>query len=308
MTTPIDETKVGLVMRDMLNSGTAQKPPVDPSELRRRATRRGLRRVDTKVFITVAAVAAVIVTLIVVGPLRSDNPPSRPPTATHPNSTTTTSTTTTTTVPVAAASKLDAYFLAEQQTDSAAYTQYGESALLGYTPFVSVHSAPVADDGRTVALAAFSYDPGGHPVQILIYRDGQWTLLAGLAAPNSGGSTATNDPPSLAGLAPDPVGVADVTGDGQPDFLVMESAADNVPGFVVSQDGGAWRYIPFLGPYAPSPDDVMDREPTFNGNTLESDYNNCVPDCAGGQNTTIVWTYKRSTGEFTAPNPPGYVG
>jgi hypothetical protein len=101
--------------------------------------------------------------------------------------------------------------------------------------------------------------------------------------------------------------VAEVTGDGRPDFLVMGSAADNVPGFVVSQDGGTWRYIPFSGPYAPSPTDVLGRQPQFQGNTLVSDYDNCVPDCASGQNSTIVWTYQPSTGEFTAPDPPGYV-
>ena len=81
-----------------------------------------------------------------------------------------------------------------------------------------------------------------------------------------------------------------------------------VPGFVVSQDGGTWRYIAFSGPYAPTPTDVIARGPTFDGHTLVSDYDNCVPDCAGGQNTTIVWTYNRSTGEFNAPDPPGYVG
>ena len=176
MTTPIDETRVGLVMRDMLSAGAAQTPPVDPSELRRRAGRRGLRRLDTKVFFTVVAVAAVIVTLIVVGPLRSDSPPSHPPTATQPTSTTTpptttTTTTTTTTVPVAAASQLAAYVAAEQQTDSTAYTANGVSAQHGNSPFLSAYSAPVADDGRTVAVVAFSYDPGGHPVQVLGYRD-----------------------------------------------------------------------------------------------------------------------------------------
>jgi hypothetical protein len=306
MTTPTDEERVGTVMREMLNAGAAHTPPVGPSELRSRAARSRFRRMDTKVLVTLAAVAAVIVALLVFGPLRSDNGPAHPSTATQPDTTTTTPTTTTTTVPVAAASALDTYFLAEQRTDSAAYTQYGESAPLGYTPFVSVHSAPVADNGRTIAIVAFSYDPGGHPVQVLTYSDGRWTELAGLPAPT--GQATANVTPSLALLASNPVSVADVTGDGQPDFLVMESAADNVPGFVVSQDGGTWHYVTFHGPNAPSPTDVLARGPTFVGHTLESDYDNCVPDCAAGQNTTIIWTYNRSTGQFTAPDPPGYVG
>ena len=70
MRTPIDEEKVGIVMREMLSSRVRQTPPVAPSELRSRASHRALRRVDRKA-LAVAAVAAVIVTLIAVGPSRS---------------------------------------------------------------------------------------------------------------------------------------------------------------------------------------------------------------------------------------------
>lgn len=309
MTTPMDEERVGIVMREMLSSGAARPAPVGPSELRSRAGRKALRRVDTKVLVALAAVAAVVVTLIAVGPLRSDNGPVHSPPETRPTSTSTSTststTTTTTTVPLAAASQLDTYVADEEQTDSAAATASGLAARYGLTPFVADHSAPVADDGGTVAVAAFSYDPGGHPVQVLAYRGGQWTPVAALAAPT--GQFGANIPASVVFLTQDPVSVADVTGDARPDFLVMGSAADNVPGFVVSQDGGTWRYIPFSGPYAPSPTDVLGRQPQFQGNTLVSDYDNCVPDCASGQNSTIVWTYQPSTGEFTAPDPPGYV-
>ncbi len=308
MTTPVDEERVGTVMREMLSTGAARPAPVVPSELRSRARRRALRRVDTKVLIAVAAVAAVIVTLVAIGPLRSKNPPVHAPTATQPTTTTiptttTPPTTTTTAVPVAAASQLDTYVADEAATDSAAATTSGVTRRFGIPPVISVHSAPVNDDGRTVAVAAFSYDPGGHPVQVLGYSAGQWTVLAALVSPMG---LPPEVPDSVVLLTAGPVAVADVTGDGQPDFLVMASAADNVPGFVVSQAGGTWRYIPFLGPYAPSPTDVMARSPQFRGNTLVSDYNNCVPDCASGTNSTIVWTYQPSTGEFTAPDPPGY--
>ncbi len=305
MTTPIDEERVGTVMREMLSSGAAPRPPVDPSELRRRAGSSTIRRVDRKVFIAVAAVAAAVVTLIAVGPLRSGNPPAHSPTVTQPTSpSTTTAPTTTTTVPVAAAPELDTYVADEARTDSAAATASGATARFGLSPFISVHSAPVADDGQTVAVAAFSYDPGGHPVQVLVYRAGHWTPLAALAPPSD--QFAAN-PETVLFLTAGPVSVADVTGDGRPDFLVMASAADNVPGFVVSQAGGGWRYIPFNGPDAPPHTDVLGRQPMFRGNTLVSDYDNCVPDCAAGQNSTIVWTYQPSTGEFTAPDPPGYI-
>jgi len=304
MTTPIDEERVGIVIREMLSSGGERSAPVGPSDLRSRARRNALRRVDKKVLIAVAAVAALVVTLIAVGPLRSTNPPTPAPTATQPSTTTTAPTTTTTTaVPVAASSQLDTYVADEAATDSAAAAASGVTQRFGIPPVISVHSAPVADEGQTVAVAAFSYDPNGHPVQVLAYSAGHWTPVAALAAPTGFGPAV---PGSVVLLTAGPVAVADVTGDGRPDFLLMASAADNVPGFVVSQAGGTWRYIPFLGPYAPSPTDVLARSPQFQGNTLVSDYNNCVPDCAGGQNSTIVWTYQPSTGEFTAPDPPGY--
>jgi len=309
MTTPTDEERVGIVMREMLSSGQNNaRPPVAPAELRNQATRRTLRRIDTKVVVAVAAVAAVIVTLIAVGPLRSNSGPSHAPagspstttTTTAPTTTTPTTTTTTPTIPAAAASQLDTYVAAEAATDSAAASRSGQTQ-----PFVSDHSPPEVDGSGIVAVAAFSYDPSGHPVQVLGYSGGRWSEVAGLPAPTGQGGS--NLPVSVVYLTQGPISVADVTGDGRPDFLVMASAADNVPGFVVSEDGGGtWRYIPFSGPYAPTPIDVIARSPQFQGNMLVSDYDNCVPNCAQGQNSTIHWTYDRSTGEFTAPYPPGY--
>jgi hypothetical protein len=291
----------------MLNAGeTSARPPITPAELRQQATRRTLRRIDTKVVVAVAAVAAVIVALIVVGPLRSSSAPPRSPVVNQPTTTTPTTTTaptTTTTVPTipaAAASQLDSYVAAEAATDSAAASRSGQPF-----PFVSDHSPPTVDGSDIIAVAAFSYDPGGHPVQVLHYSGGAWSEVAGLPGPSDPGTTATA---SSVFLTQGPVSVADVTGDGRPDFLIEAGGADNTPGFVVSQDGdgGMWRYIAFVGPYANTPTDIIARNPAFSGNTVTTDYNNCVPDCAGGTNTTIVWTYNRSTGEFTAPDPAGY--
>lgn len=100
MTTPTDEERVATVMRDMLSSSASRPPSVTPAYLRSRGQGKTLRRVDTKVLVALVAVAAVIVTLIVVGPLRSTTPPVHSPVATQPSTTTTTTTsTTTTTVP-----------------------------------------------------------------------------------------------------------------------------------------------------------------------------------------------------------------
>ncbi len=180
----------------------------------------------------------------------------------------------------------------EAARDSAAATQAGRPA-----PFAAIHSDPVLDDGSLVAVVAFSYEPGGHPVQVLGYHAGSWSQLAALLSPS--GQPGANIPAGVLYLLPNtPVSVADVTGDGRPDFLIFLEAADNTPGVVVSQDGGSWRYVPFNGPG--SGGDVVARNPRFQGNTLLSTYDNCSPDCAQGANSTVVWTYVPSSGEFVA--------
>src|ERR1035438_6791815 len=161
--------------------------------------------------------------------------------------------------------------------------------------------APTCSD-LTVAVAAFSYSATGHPVQILSYAAGHWSTVAALG-PDVGPPVQPSA--DLFFLAPGtPVSVADVTGEGRPDFLIRVQAADNAPGIVVSQDGGTWRYIPNSGPFPTS--DVVARNPQFQDGRLVSDYDNCVPDCASGHNYQIVWTYEHSSGDFWAPNPPGW--
>src|SRR5665213_2427890 len=183
MTPPTDEERLRIVMREMLRSGQAgARPPVTPAELRNQASRRTLRRIDTKVVVAVAAVAAVIVTLIAVGPLRSSSGPPHPVTNQPTTTTTTTTPSTTTTpaptIPAAAASQLDAFVAAESATNSAAATQSGQQP-----HFITDHSPPEVDGASIVAVAAFSYEPGGLPVQVLGYSGGRWSPVAALPSP-----------------------------------------------------------------------------------------------------------------------------
>ena len=162
-------------------------------------------------------------------------------------------------------------------------------------PVVSVHSPPVPDDGLIVAVAAFSYASTGHPVQVLSYVDGHWSIIATLG-PDLG-PPVQPQPDTLELVSGAPVSVADVTGDGLPDFLIKLEAADNSPGVVVSQDGGPWRYVPNTGPYASS--DVVSKDPEFLDGKLVSTYDDCVPDCASGHSYQFTWTYQPSSGQFT---------
>lgn len=184
--------------------------------------------------------------------------------------------------------------------EAAAYAADARRA--GQTWNGSLHSPAVLDDGAMVAVAAFSYAPAGHQVQVLGYSNGRWAPTASLAAPQ--GPVANSYWLGTGrGLS---ITAADPTGDGRPDFLIPEQAADNVPGAVLSQDGptGQWRYIPFTGPFPTS--DTIGRDPRFSGNTLVSTYDNCNPDCAQGANYTVTWTYQPGPGVFWAPDPPGW--
>jgi hypothetical protein len=92
-----------------------------------------------------------------------------------------------------------------------------------------------------------------------------------------------------------PIQAADLTGDGRADALVAFAAADNEPGVVVSADGGAWRLVS----QSDDPTAVyIGRDATIAGHRLQTTYNDCVPDCAQGRSSTVVWRYDREHGTF----------
>lgn len=212
-----------------------------------------------------------------------------------------------TTVTANASSQLNSYVSAEAASDAAAERAVGQP-WRGY-----LYTSPVNDGGTLVAVAAFSYDPTAKPVQVLGYTDGQWGELTVLPIPP--GEPGTANIPAGAAMSPywlaefsgAAISVADVTGDGRPDFLVPINAADNVPGAVISQDGtqgGAWRYIPFEDQGSSTKFYELGRSPEFRGNVLVSTYDNCQPNCAQGATTTVTWSYEGSLGVFSAPSPP----
>jgi hypothetical protein len=170
----------------------------------------------------------------------------------------------------------------------------------------STHTDPVRDGNNLIAVVAFSYDPGNKPVWVLTYKNGTWTQTASQTDPWC--PCPPGHAPTPSSIDPShPIQVADVTGDGRPDFLIPLSGADNTPGAVLSQDGAPptqWRYIPFTGPFPAA--NYTGRDPKFDGTTLLSTFNDCEPSCAQGHTTTIQWTYQPNTGDFWAPNPPGW--
>ena len=158
---------------------------------------------------------------------------------------------------------------------------------------VVVQTAPVPDHGSLVAVVGVQSGAASGRIDVLGYRGGGWVTLARLSVVDFPIVPAT------------PVQVAAAAGGGRPDFLVLVAAADNTPGVVVGQLGGRWRLIPNAGPFPTSV--YVARNPRFIGGRLVSQYDNCAPNCASGTVTPIDWTFDAAWGEFTAPNPPGWV-
>jgi hypothetical protein len=290
--------------------------------------RRGYRRRRTIRQVTAATIAALALSAIGLavantlhGGGQSVRVIGRPsPSTTSPTSTATTTPSTTTattkpptsttppsTVPLSEASaQLDAYLSAEASGDHAAARAAGQP-WNGY-----LHTPPVNDAGSLIAVAAFSYDPNAKPVQVVSYSNGRWVQSAALPAPVGSASYvpggAAMNAYWLAYYPGSAISVADVTRDGRPDFLIPLNAADNVPGVVVSQDGGpggsGWRYVPYTQGSSTARFYTFARAAQFRGNTLVTTYDNCNPNCAQGANYTITWTYERTAGAFWAPSPP----
>lgn len=204
-----------------------------------------------------------------------------------------------------AADKLQLFLATQAATERAAAQSAGQT-WNGY-----LHTAPISDSGRWVAVAAFSYDAKAEPLEVLVFSNGRWTEIAGLPAPPGQGyitpSGAAMNSNWLANFTGATISVADVTKDGRPDFLIPLGAADNSPAAVVSQDGtpsgSGWRYVPYIQGSSSNQGYIFSRDARFQGTSLLTTYDNCNPSCAGGTNVTITWTYESKYGVFWLPNP-----
>jgi hypothetical protein len=149
---------------------------------------------------------------------------------------------------------------------------------------VVVHSDPVVVGDLPVAVVGQNRGPD-HAITVVSLGNATASPIAELVLPS----------PSFEFTTDLPVVAADVTGDAAPDFLVRLTAADNQPGVVVSNDGGAWRLVPA----GPANDDVyFGRDPSLTNGRLVTLFNDCLPTCAAGQTNTVSWTYDRSSRHF----------
>jgi hypothetical protein len=108
-------------------------------------------------------------------------------------------------------------------------------------------------------------------------------------------------------LAPDysPAGhivVADVSGDGQNDFVALDfPGADHVGGSVLSAHGGQWHLLAFADRTYVTFLSLEDAEArTRYGSVLQTLENDCTPSCADGTVYENHWRFDAAAGAFVS--------
>jgi len=199
--------------------------------------------------------------------------------------------------------RLNAYAAAEQARESTAGKTTPNN--IWGNPVISEQSSPVLEGDTFFAVVAFSFDPGGRPVQVLSYLSGKWSRIALLAAPASPGTIYHADSLNLFSENT-PIAVALVAGESVPDFLIQFAGGGCSSAAVVSQTGtpNGWRYLPFTGPFPMT--DVVGGNPRFVGRTLVSDNDCTASPTPAGQRYRWTWTYHRSSGTMAGIRHSGW--
>ena len=158
-------------------------------------------------------------------------------------------------------------------------------SFLAAHPEAVVHSGPTAVGAATVAVVGLETDRQHRSIVVVSLSGASPVTAASLPLP-----------PPWFDLSPEPVQVADVTGDGSPDFLMHVEAADNNPGVLVSNDGGTWRLIPVATATGSVREPYIGKSPTITNGQMFSD----ATVGAVGPPHTDVWGYDRARGLLTA--------
>lgn len=141
-------------------------------------------------------------------------------------------------------------------------------------------------------VAAVAYGQG---MLVLKYLDGSWQTRATISLPLP--------------VVDRAIETSDVTGDGQPEFLVFMSGADALAGSVITAHHDRWEIAHFINDSGILMDWVPD--PTIEGGGMLTTEHDCDPNCAEGFSYTQPWLYDESEGYFYknfGPGTPGGAG
>jgi hypothetical protein len=158
------------------------------------------------------------------------------------------------------------------------------------TPGAGTASGVVDEAGVPTALVEVTASPADERLDVVSLASSAPALEASLRLPLPPGALSDFD---FLGAAP--IAAADLTGDGQPDFLVLLNGAGSSVGVVVSDDGGPWRLVPTA---AGDPAAVyVARSPAIAGGQLTS--TTCGgPACDPA--LTLTWHYVRPGGYLSS--------
>lgn len=118
-------------------------------------------------------------------------------------------------------------------------------------------------------------------VGIWAYEDGAWSQVSSFDL----------------GADAEGLQVADVTGDGLDDLLVLSSGAANSSGIVLSNLDGSWTLVSFGAQDEHGP--MWTMNPTIEDDGSIRDYvRSCIPNCAEGTGYSLLWRFDESLGHF----------
>ncbi len=168
---------------------------------------------------------------------------------------------------------------------------------------VAEYSPPLRLSNQYVAVAAYGFDPSGHPVQVVRLNRGKWSVLAALPPPNEPGTVSHPDSLLLManGVSRDIQVVSPSRG--TLEFYIPFTGGGCTRGPVLSNIGGTWHYIPFIGHFPTT--EVMGGNPRFQGTTLVSD-NDCAANISQAQQASYTWAYDEKTGALVGTEHPGW--
>ena len=197
---------------------------------------------------------------------------------------------------------LDSYVAAEQSKEVMAGNNSPANV---WGAVISERSAPEAVGNSIVAVTAYSFDPQGHPVQVLAYSGGQWVLVQALPAPIEPGTLYHADAMDLLSQTT-PITLTEMTGEPVPGFFIQLAGGGCFRAAVVTNagPGESWHYVPFVGPLPTS--EVVGGNPQVTENSIVSDNDCTATTTPPSQRFTWMWTYDPASGDFSGLQLAGW--
>jgi hypothetical protein len=182
----------------------------------------------------------------------------------------------------------------------------GSSANIWGNPVLAEVSPPVRLDHTYVVVAAFSFDPSGHPLKVLAYIKDRWSPVATLAAPLGQGMLVHPDAINLISEQTPATEVSFGT-HGHSGFLIALAGGGCSEGAVVTPGSSLtkWHYLSFTGGQFPT-SQIVGGNPRVVGHTVVTDNSCTATPPPANQQYTYTWIYQAAPGVLTGVRHVGW--